>query len=292
MSRFRLLLFVLAGAVASASAAPRQITSLDSDWRFHRGDVSSALQDPPGSPNLVPSPEFLGMAYDDSSWQKVSVPHDYIIEGTFDPKADEAHGYLPVEPGWYRKIISVPGADRGRRLWLEFDGVYRDSRMWLNGHYLGRHMSGYTSFQYDISEMAKPGTDNLLVVRVDPTDFEGWWYEGGGIYRHTRLISVAPTHVTPWGVYVNPTVKNPGNGIQADAQLSIATSVANDAGIAERTTVLSEAIDADGAVVANVRTTRLVAAKGNVDLQQSLALPRANLWSCDHPYLYQLRTSV
>ncbi len=182
----------LAASVGSASAAPRQIISLDFDWRFHRGDIPGVLPDHSTNQNLSPTPEFLSPAYDDSSWQRVNVPHDYIVEGAFDPKADEAHGYLPVEPGWYRKTISIPAADPGRRLWLEFDGVYRDSQMWLNGHFLGRHVSGYTSFRYDISDVAKPGTNNLLVVRVDPTQFEGWWYEGGGIYRHTRLVSWLP----------------------------------------------------------------------------------------------------
>ena len=175
LDRGILLVITVVAAVATASATPRQITSLDADWRFHRGDIPGVLQDPPGREELFPSSDFLRPAYDDSSWQRVNVPHDYVIEGSFDPKADEAHGYLPVEPSWYRKTISIPATDKGRRLWIEFDGVYRDSQMWLNGHFLGRHASGYTSFHYDVSEIARPGADNLLVVRVDPTAFEGWW---------------------------------------------------------------------------------------------------------------------
>jgi len=292
MSRFRLSVFVLAAAIASASAAPRQITSLDVDWRFHRGDVLGVLLDPRGSQDLEPTQDFVKPAYDDSTWQKVNVPHDYIIEGTFDPKADEAHGYLPVEPAWYRKTIPISAADRGRRLWLEFDGVYRDSQMWLNGHFLGRHSSGYTSFQYDISDIAKPGADNLLVVRVDPTQFEGWWYEGGGIYRHTRLISVAPTHVSPQGVHVVSNVSDPRDGVQADARLQITTTVANDAAASDRAVLLSEVINADGVVVAHARVAHHIDAGASYNFQQAMALPRANLWSCEHPYLYHLRTSV
>jgi beta-galactosidase len=291
-ARLQILLFILIALGGSVFAGPRDVTSLDFDWRFHRGDIPGVAGDSSTNKILSPSPDFLSSAYNDSSWLSVDVPHDYVVEGTIDPKADEAHGYLPVEPAWYRKTISIPVADKGRRLWLEFDGVYRDSQMWLNGHFLGRHSSGYTSFCYDISDFATPGTNNVLVVHVDPTQFEGWWYEGGGIYRHTRLISVAPAHVAPWGVYVSAAVKDHGNGTQADAQLSIATSVADDAGTAEDGTVLSEVIDANGAVVASGRTTRGIPAKGSIDLQQSLALPKANLWSCDHPYLYQLRTSV
>lgn len=276
----------------SASAAPRQITSLDFDWRFHRGDIPGVLPDLSTNGNLSPAPDFLSPAYDDSAWPTVNVPHDYIVAGTFDAKADEAHGYLPVEPAWYRKTIPIPAGDPGRRLWLEFDGVYRDSQMWLNGHFLGRHLSGYTSFRYDISNVAIPGTNNLLVVRVDPTQFEGWWYEGGGIYRHTRLVSVAPTHVAPWGVHVVANLNDPGDGIRADAQLEITTTVANDTAAADRATVLSEVINADGQVVSTQRTAHRLAVKGRSDVRQSLALSRANLWSCERPYLYRLRTSV
>lgn len=242
--------------------------------------------------DLSPTPDFLSPAYNDSAWQTVDVPNDYIVEGAFDSKADEAHGYLPVEPGWYRKTVSIPATDQGRRLWLEFEGVYRDSRMWLNGHFLGRHVSGYTSFRYDISAIARPGTNNLLVVRVDPTDFEGWWYEGGGIYRHVRLISVDPVHVAPWGVHVVTKVNDPGDGVQANAQLQITTTVANDSANPDRVTVLSAVVNADGIVVATARTIHRLDTKGNSGFQQSLALPKAELWSCERPYLYRLRTSV
>jgi beta-galactosidase len=282
----------LAASADSASTTPRQLTSLDFDWRFHRGDIPGVLLHDSTNQTLSPTPDFLNPAYDDSSWQNVNVPHDYIVEGAFDPKAEKQHGYLPVEPGWYRKTISIPATDQGRRLWLEFDGVYRDSQMWLNGHFLGRHASGYTSFCYDVSKFAEPGTNNLLVVRVDPTKFEGWWYDGGGIYRHTRLIAVAPVHVSPWGVNVIAKVGNPGDGVQADAQLQITSTLANDVDAAARATVLSEVIDAEGRVVTGKKSTHRLAAKSSFDFQQSLALSKANLWSCEHPYLYRLRTSV
>ena len=291
-NRCILILIIVLGIVEGALAAPRQITSLDADWRFHRGDVPGVLQDSPGSKETVPSEGFLKPAYDDSSWQTVKVPHDYVIEGVFDSKADEAHGYLPVEPGWYRKTISIPAGDKGRRLWLEFDGVYRDSQMWLNGHFLGRHESGYTSFQYDVSDIARIGSDNLLVVRVDPTAFEGWWYEGGGIYRHTRLVSVAPIHVAPCGVQVVAKVNDVRDGVKADAGLQITTTLANDGTGSDRAIVLSEVLDADRKIVATTRMPHRMVAGGSVDLVQALKLQNANLWSCERPYLYRLRTSV
>jgi beta-galactosidase len=292
MNRFQVVLLTLAALVVSATAAPRQTASLDFDWKFHRGDIPGILSARPANQNISPSLSFLCSDYDDSSWQNVSIPHDYIVEGTFDPKAEKQHAYLPVEPGWYRKRILIPATDQGRRLWLEFDGIYRDSQMWLNGHFLGRHASGYTSFCYDISKFAEPGTNNLLVVRVDPTEFEGWWYDGGGIYRHTRLVSVAPVHVSPNGVYVIANVNNPGNGMQADAQIQITTTLANDSADSVRATLLSEVVDAHGKVVATERTTHHLAANSNLDFQQAHTLSMADLWSCDRPYLYRLRTSV
>jgi beta-galactosidase len=291
MSFFRILFLALATSVSQASAPPRRSTSLDFEWRIHRGDIPGMLFPGPTNANATPKAEFLASAYDDSSWQKVNIPHDYIVEGAFDPKAETQHASLPVEPGWYRKVISVPAADPGRRLWLEFDGVYRDSQMWLNGHFLGRHASGYTSFLYDVSEMAKRGAANQLVVRVDPTDFEGWWYEGGGIYRHTRLVSVAPVHVSPWGVQVVAHVNEPLNGMQADARLEITTTLANDSAARVGATVLNEVLDAGGTVTTK-RTAQHLNPKGSLDVRQSLALQKANLWSCDRPYLYHLRTSV
>ncbi len=292
MNRFRVLLLTLAASVASATAASRQTTSQDFDWKFHRGDIPGVLFDRSTNQNLAPSSDFLSPSFDDSAWQDVNIPHDYIVEGEFDSKAEKQHGYLPVEPGWYRKTILIPATDQGRRLWLEFDGVYRDSQMWLNGHFLGRHASGYTSFCYDISKFAQPGTNNLLVVRVDPTEFEGWWYDGGGIYRQTRLVSVAPVHVSPNGVYVTASVANPGNGVQADARIQITTTVANDSADAARATVLSEVVDAEGKVVATERTTHRLAVNTSFNFRQSCRLAEAHLWSCDHPYLYRLRTSV
>jgi beta-galactosidase len=292
LNQFQILLLAMAGLAGSAAAAPRQVTSLDDDWRFHRGDLPGVSLALLTNQNLSSAPALLKPTYDDSSWEKVRVPHDYIVEGAFDPKAEVQHGSLPVEPGWYRKAIAIPAADQGRCLWLEFDGVYRDSQMWLNNHFLGRHASGYTSFRYDISEVAQPGTNNQLIVRVDPTDFEGWWYEGGGMYRHARLISVAPVHVAPWGVHVIATVSNPRDGVQANARLDIATTLANDTSGATDATVLSEVLNADGAIVATKRSALRLAAKTNADFQQSLALTKANLWSCEHPYLYSLRTSV
>ncbi|MFZ0825931.1 MAG: sugar-binding domain-containing protein [Verrucomicrobiia bacterium] len=149
----------------------RAIVSLDADWRFHLGDVTNAVQ-----------PD-----YDDHAWRRVDVPHDYVVEGAFEPRAqldvkaspDESiewyklHGFLPVQPAWYRKVVSIPAAAKGRRLWVEFDGVFSNSHYWLNGREIGRQYSGYSSSRFDITDVANCGGDNILTVRVDPR-YDGW----------------------------------------------------------------------------------------------------------------------
>ena len=252
----------------------REVTSLDFDWRFHRGDIPMPLAESAAAGGAILADSPLSPAYDDSAWRKVDVPHDYVVEGTFDPKADTLHGSLPAEPAWYRKTMAIPAFAQGRRLWLEFDGVYRDSRMWLNGRLLGRHASGYTSFRYDITDVARPGGDNLLTVRVDPTAFEGWWYEGGGIYRHTRLVSVAPVHIAPWGVQVIATVPESGNGVEADAGVTAITILANESSEAAEAVLLSEIVDAAGAVVARTRDRRVIAAGGSAGVEAICRTPQ------------------
>lgn len=279
-------LLVLLAAVpffttASASAAaPREVVSLDDGWRFHRGDVADAA---PGNPADV--------AYDDKDWRKVDVPHDYIVEGVFDQKADKGHGFLPITPAWYRKTIALPAAAKGRRLWLEFDGVFSNSRYWLNGREIGSHRSGYTSFRFDITDCVKPGEENVLAVRVDPV-FEGWWYEGGGIYRHVRLVSVDPVHVAPWGVFVSAAVSDPKDSRQADAEVAVKTALENASAAAVDAVVLSEVLDAEGKVVARHEAAQAIPANGKAEAAQRMPLSKANLWSIETPYLYKLRTTI
>jgi beta-galactosidase len=245
-------------------------------------------------PDERPGPDSpIHPRFDDSSWRQVDVPHDFIVEGTFDPDADGDHGFLPVDEGWYRKSFAIPAAAAGRRLWLEFDGVYRNSRAWLNGKYLGKHPSGYRSFRYDVTAAAQPGETNVLTVHVDPTAFEGWWYEGGGIYRHVRLVAVDPVHIAPWGVFVRSTVPDPGDGVRADATVTVSTTLANESGSAAEATLVSEVLDAGGAVVATARrTARLGANATDETVTQELRLGKASLWSLEQPYLYRLRTTL
>ncbi|MGC8625472.1 MAG: sugar-binding domain-containing protein, partial [Phycisphaerae bacterium] len=189
----------VAVTAVTAATGPRRRELLDANWRFqalaakvpHHAVYSTAAALPQASAH-----------FNDDSWRLVQLPHDYIVEGKYNPKASKSHGFLPVYAAWYRRHFSLGASESRKAVWLDFEGVYRDAHVYLNGKFLGRHQGGYTPFRFDIGKTANFGGDNVLAVYVDPTEFEGWWYEGGGIYRHVWLNVADPVHVIPWGVYV------------------------------------------------------------------------------------------
>lgn len=229
--------------------------------------------------------------FDESGWRRIDLPHDFVVEGTFDPSADRNHGYLPVGVAWYRKEFSLPASDRGRRIWLEFDGIYRASTIWLNGKLLGRHQSGYTSFYFDVTDVANFGGRNVLAVRVDATGFEGWWYEGGGIYRHVWLTKLAPVHVGHWGTYVVSEVLG-DDGHADEARLNITTTVANDGPSPASGDLVSEVIAPSGKRVAMVQSPFSLKGRESREIGQSAHLLKPALWSIETPNLYRLRSTI
>jgi beta-galactosidase len=274
--------------------SPRQRLSLDLGWRFHLGDPT-AKQSPDSGPNTIELGSKSGYAsgaaqprYDDQAWRAVNLPHDWVVEGTFSPAANMDHGFLQTGIGWYRKTFHLPAEDLGKRLYLEFDGIFRNATVWLNGHRLGAHASGYTSFRYDISDVAEYGVDNVIAVLVDATQTEGWWYEGGGIYRHVWLLKVHPLHVIPWGVFVQSSVDQ----TSGDCELTIQTTLTNGLTDPARCRVESQVLDAEGKVVARARTVKNLAVDEQVTLTQRIELKQPHLWSVDAPYLYRLITTV
>ena len=274
-------------------------------WRAGRPNVLAVLVENTAGEGGITGPVLLRKAetypalgpavpgFNDHQWRTVHLPHDFIIEGTFSPKADAGHGSLPVTTGWYRKTFDLPKSDRGKSLWIDFDGVYRDSIVWLNGHYLGRHQSGYTSFRYDIARLANYGGKNVLAVHVDPTHFEGWWYEGGGIYRHVWLNVAAPLHVAPWGTFVTSQLPEPtSGGPAAPARVSVQTTVANDATTDAAATVVSRIVDDTGETVATANTPVTVSAGQRQDVSQQVTVEHPRLWSLEDRHLYHLMTTV
>ncbi len=225
--------------------------------------------------------------FEDGSWRAIRLPHDFVVEGAFDQATnDPAHAYLPKGIGWYRKGFDLSEADRGRSLRIDFDGVSRNCRVWLNGRYLGRHKSGYTGFGFDLAPHAIYGGRNVLAVRADARGHEGWWYEGGGIYRHAWLTKAHPIHVDPWGVYI---VALPKAG---KASLSVETTLRNQTRLPASLKVLSEVQDAKGKTVLKLKSSRKLPKGGQKALLQKGRISKPTLWSPGNPYLYKLVTQV
>jgi beta-galactosidase len=276
MIRFVTVLVLCLAATATAAtpaAAQRQRLSMDPGWRFTLGDPAGAQQP----------------AFDDSQWRRLDLPHDWSIEGTprQDAPAGGRGGYFPTGIGWYRKAFRLPAGARGREAWLEFDGVYMNSDVWVNGVPLGRRPYGYVSFAYDVTARLVPGV-NVVAVRVDNSaQPSSRWYNGSGIYRHVWLTLVDPLHVGHWGTYVT----TPGAD-SAGADVVVRTRVENDASAASRGTLRSVVLDGSGREVARAETTVALAAGQAVEFEQRLRVATPQIWSVESPNLYVLRSEV
>ena len=238
---------------------------------------------------------FVQTNYNDSAWRQLNLPHDWAVELPFNSGADTGHGFKPVgysnfganNYGWYRHTFTLPANDAGQALWLEFDGVYRNCLVWLNGHILGRNVSGYESFYFDVTKYANPGGTNVLVVRVDASRFEGWFYEGAGIYRHVWLTTENPVHVAEWGTYVATTSLAGSNAV-----ITVQTEITNQSGLVTANGSLTSTIfDASSNAVASITSTVSVPAGQDLVVTQTVSFT-ANLWSLQSPYLYNLVTTV
>jgi beta-galactosidase len=257
-----------------AQADSGRITQdFDSNWLFSKGDFATAMM-----------PTF-----EDSNWRMLNVPHDWSIEGPFSPDFGSGNGFAPGGIGWYRKHFQVDPALKGKQVEIEFDGVYDNSEVWLNGHLVGGRPYGFESFQCDLTRYLKWGADNVLAVRVDHSRFaDSRFYTGSGIYRNVRLSFTEPLHVAQWGTYVS----TPKVGAKS-ATIHIETTIQNDTSSGKRFTVeyaimspVPDAGDAEltlsGSVSAN--SSKTVTGQASVD--------NPYLWSLDNPQLYQLDTRV
>ena len=252
---------ISAASEASIPGAGRERLLLDFDWRFHLGNADDPSKDfdfgSGRTGNFQKTGNFLpagALAYDDSDWQPVNLPHDWAVELPFqnDP-ALASKGYYPLgrtypstSVGWYRRVFDLPAADAGKRLTLEFDGSYRETMVVLNGFFIGNHSGGYDPFSFDVTDFANPGGRNVLLVRVDATLSDGWFYEGAGIYRHVWLVKTDPLHVKQWGTFVSAEVES------GKATLSIRTEVTNQGKTAQSARVISTVLDPSGKAVEKV----------------------------------------
>ncbi len=276
-----------AGAVTAGLDTGRRRELLDSNWRFIPADIALQAHANSGE-TILSGPASVNC--DDRAWRIVELPHDYIVEGKYDRRADCNHGFLPVYPAWYRRHIHLNAGDRGKSIWIDFDGIYRDAHVYLNGRFIGRHQGGYTPFRLDISRVANYGGDNILAIHVDPRAFEGWWYEGGGIYRHVWLNVADQLHVAPWGVYIISDVHDVLTTPSAD--LTIESRVTNASDYDQDCIVKSTVIDAHGQAVAGISNPVRVPAGKDIKITQVVALQQVKLWSLEDTALYILKTDI
>jgi len=253
------------------------------------------LRPDPIATHLGENVSFVQTNFNDGSWRLLNLPHDWVPELPFNSGGDKGHGYKAGIRGttssntvaWYRRTFTLPASYTNKTLSLEFDGVYRNSLVWLNGHIVGRNVSGYSSLSFDISRYANPGGTNVLVVRVDASRFEGWFYEGAGIYRHVWLVKTDPVHVAHWGTWITNRISG-NNGI-----VTLQTQVNNDNTNAAATCNLASVIyDSAGNVVAAAATNLVVAPGTNQIAIQTVTITNARLWSLDFPNLYRLVSTV
>ena len=285
---------LLVAPAMATETGPRERLSADFGWRFHLGNEWSTAQ------NFSKAASSYGPAssdFSDVSWRKVDLPHDWAVELPYDRKADGSHGFRPVgedfpqnSVGWYRRTFELPKTDAGRRLWLEFDGVFRDSLVFVNGWLVGHHESGYSGFRYDISDVVNLGGSNLVAVRVDASHPEGWWYEGAGIYRHVWLVKTSPLAVAPDGVFVYSRFKN--NLAVGPAEVRLQARLHNAAREAASASVIWTVIAPNGKLVAMVQRAAKLLAGAGLDVEQSARVDAPELWSPETPRLYRLRTEV
>ncbi|HEY3915113.1 MAG TPA: beta-galactosidase GalA [Verrucomicrobiae bacterium] len=278
----------------SADTPPRERLLMDFGWKFHLGDdwgVAERL-DKAGT-SVGPAASGFG----DSGWRTVNLPHDWVLELPFDRLADTSHGFKPVGPGfhtnsvgWYRRTFTLPESDKGRRMVVEFDGVYRDCRVFFNGYFIGHHESGYSSFRYDITDLANCGGENTLAVRVDASEFEGWFYEGAGIYRHVWLVKTSPLHIPEDGTFIYS--EFPNNVPTDRATLPIQTLLQNSQSNSASAEVECEILDDQGHSVAHSQQSASMPPWSVREIIQAAKVSSPKLWSPETPNLYKLITTI
>ncbi len=285
-----------------AQASLRERLLLDFGWRFHFGHANDPARDfgfgGGRSGGFQKTGNFLSpsnLAFDDRDWKPVDLPHDWVPGLPFqnDPGLS-SKGFYPLgrnypetSVGWYRRVFELPASDAGRRISVEFDGAYRETMVVLNGYFIGRHSGGYDPFSFDVTDFATPGARNVLLVRVDATLSDGWFYEGAGIYRHAWLVKTAPVHVKKWGTFARAELK------AGEAALSIRTEIENHGNGAQNVRVISTILDPSGKAVGKAATAPAsVPEWGERTYQQQVAVTQPALWSLEERNLYKLVTEV
>ena len=264
---FILVTFNFSISYCQPSEPVRLTKDFDLGWKFFKGDPKGAEM----------------RAFDDSKWKNVELPNDWSILGPFSKNNPSCQAYLPGGIGWYRKTFDMANEYRGRKVIIKFDGVYEDSKVWINGHYLGERPYGYIGFRYNLTPYLEYGkSENVIAVRVNHSqDADSRWYSGSGINRNVWLIITNKIHVKQWGTFITtPQVS------QASATVEAETYVRNETDKPETLDLTTAILDENKHVVTEVQTSHEVSGKGGFNFTQSLKVSHPQLWSPWSPYMY------
>ncbi|WP_442795381.1 beta-galactosidase GalA [Pelobium manganitolerans] len=295
------ILFLLVNYGAVAQNQAREKLLLDFGWKFAYGHPFDPAKDFNNGTSYFSYLTKAGYGdgaaaknFDDRAWRDINLPHDYAVIQPFSEKGSFSHGFKAigrnfpeVSVGWYRKTFQIPKEDLGKKITVSFDGVFRNSIVWLNGHYLGTELSGYDSFEYDLTDYINYGGENVIAVRTDATMEEGWFYEGAGIYRHVWLNKSNKLHVASNGTFVRTEMDG------STAKIKVRTTLINQ-DVAPRTFLLKQQVlNRDGKILESQQSASITLKPlEHKDIEQVILLRNARLWSLDDPYLHRLQTII
>ena len=284
----------------------RIITELNNDWNFHKGDIKipRPVEKGPVYSQSKNERKLIGPAayyyfdkpdafYEDremrsEGWKSVNLPHDYIINQDNDSSQNNAHGYFKYENVWYRKTIDIQNKGyEDKRLLLQFDGIAGQSVVYVNGRLVKRNYSAYNSFEVDITENVYFDKNNVIAVYVNTDEFEGWWYQGGGIYRDVRLVVTEKTAIDRYGVYAPYEKIN-----ETDWKINFETTLVNTDYEDKTAEVISYVIGKNGDVTASARAEAVLERCGKTTVKYSAIVNNPLLWSVNAPNLYQIKTEL
>ena len=257
------------------SLNPRKTENFGKNWKFNLGDI--------------PNGQESGLI--DSQWRTLDLPHDWSIEGQFskDHPATPGGGALPGGIGWYRKTFNLPNSNKGCLVFIDFDGVYRNSEVWINGHYLGKRPYCYSSFRYELTSFLKYGKENnVLAVKVDNSQQpNSRWYSGSGIYRNVWMVITKKIAVDHWGTYV-ATSDVTERSSKVLLQIKVRSAALKDQPIILRSVI----IDKSGKEIAREETKNIASKESLTAITQNLTVSNPIFWSIENPYLYKVRTTI
>lgn len=273
------LTFAFCLLFAFTLSAQSSIISFDNDWRFHRGAAQGAEE-----------PYFS-----DSGWRKINLPHDWSIEdlpGTLSPFDSTAisqvsGGFTTGGTSWYRKTFTMPADAANQHIIIQFDGVYMNADVWVNGKHQGNHPYGYTSFYYDITNDIKGGSPNIIAIEVKNEGQNSRWYSGSGIYRHVWLKIVAPVHIAQWGTFIT----TPRVSVTA-ARINIQTKLLNESTKNANVNIITRILNAAGTEIARADVKQDISAKDAIQSNENIDIKNPQLWSCEAPVMYKAVTEV